>query len=59
MWSVAGQFSVSLEIYGRTFKVKILCVLSSHVQLLGHRLGVGAGLGLTRAELFFFLNLFY
>lgn len=39
---------MSLEIYGQTFKVKILCVLSS---LLGHRLGVGAKLGLTRAEL--------
>lgn len=51
MWSIAGQFSVSLEIYGQVFKVKILCVLSNHVQLLGHKLGVGAGLRLTRAEL--------
>lgn len=44
MWPVAGWFSVSLEMYGQTFKVKILCVLSSHVQPLGCRLGVGVEL---------------
>lgn len=42
---------MSLEMCGQTFKVKILCVLSSHVQPLGRRLGVGVELSLTRAEL--------
>lgn len=33
---------MSLEISGHTWEVKVLCVLSSHVQLFGHsRCGVG------------------
>lgn len=51
MWSVAWQLSVSPEIDGQTFKVKILCILTGHVQLLGCRCAVCAELGLTRAEL--------
>ena len=36
---------MSLEIYGQTFKVKILCVFT--------QLGEGASSGLMKAEVFF------